>query len=253
MTGQAKILSLIIFTVLFISCSKLNNASPQTDCLAESLSEIYNGATTSAFFYTYDDQGRVTRMDYDSRSSNKYESITYSADKIVISGTALGNGTAVYELDANKRVTRYGSPTTFTYNIEGYLAKIVENNGPHVTNITFNYQNGNLVRIDQVLTGAAPQPITNTVLLEYDEAQPNISIPYSDPVHSFATSRSYLGAHFGKASKNLVKKETIKSSSMADYTRTHTYIRDAKGNITTIRTLVSDGRVGEKRLTYTCK
>jgi hypothetical protein len=248
-----KSVNLILLTMLLISCSKSNdNIKIQTeDCALASLSEMYNGATTRAFFYTYDNQGRVSRIDYDTKPSATYETYTYSADKIVVSGTVLGNSTAVYELDGNGRVAKYGS-ATFFYNSTGYLVRSSEVNGPHSTNITYTYQDSNLVRVDQVGNYGGPQPVTTTLLFEYNEALAVRSIPPGDPLNNFGSSRSVLGSYFGKGSKNLVEKEISKSNSSADETRTHTYTRDEKGNITFIRTLVSDGRVGEKRLTYSC-
>jgi hypothetical protein len=254
MSFLVKSASLMALTLLLISCSKsTENTQTQTSgCTLASLSEIYNGATTRAFFYTYDTQGRVSRIDFDTKPSATYETYTYSTDRIVVSGTALGNGTAVYELDGSGRVIRYG-PTTFIYNSEGYLVRSSETSGPHTTNITYTYQNGNLVRVDQVGNYSGPQPVTTTVLFEYDEPMAVRSIPPGDPINYFSSSRSVLGSYFGKGSKNLVKKEIANNNTSADETRTHTYTRDDKGNITNVRTVVSDGRVGEKRLTYSCR
>ena len=94
--------------------------------------------------------------------------------------------------------------------------------------------------------------MTTTLLYEYDLSQEGNLVPAANPVNSFGTSRSVLGSYFGKGSQNLVKKETAKSSQYPDEVRTHAYLRDGKGNITTIKTTVSDGRMGEKQLTYTC-
>lgn len=251
-----RVLNLIaLITLLFSlnSCSKSEKSPLNTSsgCAVESFSEIYNGVTTRAFFYSYDSQGRITRIDFDSKPSVKYETYTYSSDKIVVSGTALGNGTAVYELDANGRVIRNG-PVTYTYNNEGYLVKSTDVSGPIPTNITYTHQNGNLIRIDQQTASPNPQQQMVSVLFEYDAAQSASTIPYGDPINFSTSSRPTLGAYFGKGSKNLLKKESAITNSTADETRTHTYIRDDKGNITTIRTTVSDGRVGEKRFTYKC-
>lgn len=239
--------------VIVTSCSKSGpaNTNQPSGCSLESLSEVYNGTTTSAFYYTYDNPGRVTRIDFGTRQSATYETYTYSADKIVVSGTALGNGTAVYELDASGKVIKYGT-TTFTYNSNGYLAKSTEVNGPHTTTITYTYQNGNLVRVDQVGNYGGPQPVVTVVLFEYEQSPAIRSIPPGDPINNFGSSRSVLGAWFGKGSTNLVKRETAMNNTSADEIRTHTYTRDSKGNIVNVRTDVSDGRVGEKRLTYNC-
>lgn len=245
---------LVVLTLLLISCSKgnENKETQPSGCALTSLSELYNGAITRAFFYSYDNQGRVSRIDFDTRQSATYETYTYAADKIVVGGTALGNGSAVYELDGNGRVIKYGS-ATFTYNNEGYLVRSSEVNGPHSTNITYTYQNGNLVRVDQVGHYGGPQPVTTTILYEYDETPAIRSIPPGDPLNNFGSTRSVLGAYFGKGSKNMVKKEIAKNNTAADETRTHTYTKDDKGNISFIKTVVSDGRVGEKQLTYSCR
>jgi hypothetical protein len=248
-------LRLIALLPLFYSCSK-SSENPETKtpaCTLESVTELFDGAVTRALFYSYDQQGRVSRVDFDRRQSATYETYTYSPDRIVVSGTAPGGGTAVYNLDANGRVAKYGA-MTFSYNNEGYLARALEVNGPHSTDIGFTYQNGNLVRVNQVGHYGGPQPLTTTLLFEYDAAAEAVStIPPGDPLNAFGSARSILASYFGKGSKNLVKKETAKTSNSPDEVRTHTYTRDSKGNITSVRTAVSDGRVGEKRLTYGCK
>jgi hypothetical protein len=253
MSVLSKSLCYVALVFLF-ACSKPpeEKEGKISGCAAASLSEIFNGTTTRAFYYSYDNQGRVSRIDFDTKPSATYETYTYSADRIVVSGTALGNGTAVYELDGNGRVVKYGS-ATFTYNSEGYLTRFVESNGPHTTTVSFTYQNGNMVRVAQVGNYGGPQPVTNNLLLEYDEALAVPSIAPGDPLHLFGATRGVLASYFGKGSKNLVKKETAQTNTSADETRTHTYTRDDKGNITLVRTVVSDGRVGEKRLTYTCQ
>lgn len=254
MSSLVKSVGFTVLTFVLFACSKSNETTEtQTSgCALASLSELYNGATTRAFFYSYDNQGRVSRVDFDARQSTTYETYSYAADRIVVGGTALGNGTAVYNLDANGRVVKYGQ-ATFTYNSEGYLIKSSETNGPHTTNITYTYQDGNLVRVDQVGNYGGPQPVITTVLYEYDEQQAIPSIPPGNPINNFGSSRSVLGAYFGKGSKNMVKKETAKNGTSADEIRTHTYTRDDKGNITKIKTDVSDGRTGERHLTYNCK
>ena len=253
MSSLIKSVGFIVLTFLLIACSKSdeNKETRTSGCSLASLSELYNGATTRAYFYSYDNQGRVSRIDFDTRQSATYETYTYAADRIVVSGTALGNGMAVYELDANGRVAKYGT-ATFTYNSEGFLIRSSETNGPHSTNITYTYQDGNLVRVDQVGNYGGPQPVTTTVLFEYDELQAVKSIPPGDPINNFGSSRTVLGSYFGKGSKNMVKKEIAKSNTSADETRTHTYTKDGKGNIINVRTVVSDGRIGEKQLTYSC-
>ena len=253
MVSPLKLVRWFVLPLLFMACSKSNDTeeSISSTCSLASFREIYNGSTIRAFYYTYDDKGRVSRIDFDSKPSATYETYTYSADRIVVGGTALGNGTSVYELDANGRIVKNGT-TSFTYNSEGYLAQAKEVNGPHSTTITFTFQNGNLVQVNQVGQYGGPQPVTTTLLYEYDASQTAEATPVGNAVNNFGSSRSVLGMYFGKNSKNLIIKETAKTSNYPDETRSHTYIRDNKGNITTVRTVVSDGRVGEKLLTYTC-
>lgn len=157
----------------------------------------------------------------------------------------------MYELDAAGRIVKYGT-ATYTYNSEGYLVQSYEANGPHNTTITYTWLNGNLTRVNQVGNYGGPQPVVTTVLLDYDDADAVAGIAPSNPLNNFGSSRTVLGAYFGKAAKNLVKKETAKAPNQPDETRTHTYSRDANGNITLVRTVVSDGRIAEKRLAYKC-
>ena len=108
MYGLQQFLRPIALVLLFISCSKSdkNTENKTSGCTLASLSELYDGAVTRSFFYTHDDEGRVSRVDFDTRNSATYETYTYSPDKIVVSGTALAGGTSVYELDANGRVVK---------------------------------------------------------------------------------------------------------------------------------------------------
>lgn len=254
MTATLTLVRWMTLTLFFIACSKAND-KPETNvsgCIVASFSEIYNGSVSRAYYYTYDNQGRVSRVDFDTKPSATYETYTYETNKIIVSGTALGNGTSVYDLDADGRVVRNGS-STFTYNSQGYLARASDVNGPHSTSITFFYQDENLVRVEQVGNYGGPPPVTTTLLYEYDQSELAGEVPPANPISNFGSSRTILAPYFGKGSKNLLKKETAKTSNYPDETRTHTYIRDSKGNITTVRTVVSDGRVGEKRLTYTCQ
>ena len=149
MTRPFKLFSLLLLVIFFAACSKTGDDPTQTasGCTLESLKEVFGGNTTAAFYFTYDNQGRVTRVDYGTKNSNQYETYTYSPDKIVVSGTTMGNGTAIYELDAAGRVIRYGN-ATFTYNSDGQLARMVETNGPYSTTATDTYQNGNLVKLN---------------------------------------------------------------------------------------------------------
>jgi hypothetical protein len=251
---SAKHVLWFLLSVFLSACSKTkeNTETKPSGCTLTSLRELFQGTTTRAFFYTYDSQGRVSRIDFDQKTSATYETYTYSADKIIVGGTALGGGTSEYVLDGKGRVIRNGS-MTFQYNSEGYLAQAAEVNGPHSTTLTFTYQAGNLSRVDQVGHYGGPQPVTTILLYEYDLSQIGGGAAAANPINSFGTSRSVLGAYFGKSSKNLVTKETAKTSNFADEVRTHTYLRDNKGNITTIKTIVSDGRVGEKQLAYSCQ
>ena len=252
MNRPFKLFSLLLLVIIFAGCSKTGDDPTQTasGCTLESLKEVFGGNTTAAFYFTYDNQGRVTRVDYGSKNSNQYETYTYSSDKILVTGTALGNGTAVYDLDAGGRVIKYGN-ATFTYNSDGQLARMVDVNGPHSTTATYTYQNGNLVKLDQVGQYGQPQPVNNIVLYEYDLTQSSNTAP-GDPITFTATHRPGLGKYFGKGSANLVKKEIIRMQNQPEESRVHTYTRDTKGNITLVSTATAGG-TGQKQLAYNCK
>jgi hypothetical protein len=251
MTRPFNLFTLLILPLFFTACSKTDdNSTPAPGCTLESLKEVFGGNTTAAFYFTYDNQGRVIRVDYNTKNSTNYEIYTYSTDKIVVSGTALGNGTAVYELDGSGRVIKYGN-ATFTYNSDGYLVKMVDVNGPHSTTANYIYQNGNLVKLDQVGQYGLPQPVNNVVLYEYDLSQSSSSAP-GDPITFTATHRPGLGKYFGKGSANLVKKEIIRMQNQPEETRVHTYTRDANGNIILVSTATAGG-TGQKQLAYSCK
>jgi hypothetical protein len=250
MTHPFQWFSLLLIALFVTSCSKTNDTQ-LSGCSLESLKEVFAGATQASFFYTYDNQGRVSRIDFDSKSSGRYEIYTYSSDKIAVSGTANSNGTAVYDLDASGRVIKYGS-TTFSYNSDGYLERAVDAGGPFPVTINYSYQNGNLVRLHEEGSNGGPLPLNISVLYEFDLTQPSSTVPPGDPINFTATHRPVLGRYFGKGSANLVKKETIKMAGFPDEIRTHTYTHDTKGNITVVRT-ATPGGTGEKQLAYTCK
>ena len=252
MSRLFKLFYLLLLVLFFAACSKSDDNPTQTTsgCTLESLKEVFGGNVTGAFYFTYDNQGRVARVDYDTRNSTKFETYTYSSDRIVVSGTALGNGTAVYELDGSGKVIKYGN-ATFSYNSDGYLVKMVDVNGPNSTTANYIYQNGNLVKLDQVGQYGLPQPVNNSVIYEYDLSQSSSSAP-GDPITFTATHRPGLGKYFGKGSANLVKKEIIRMQNQPEETRVHTYTRDARGNITLVSTATAGG-TGQKQFTYTCK
>jgi hypothetical protein len=109
-----------------------------------------------------------------------------------------------------------------------------------------------MVEVEQVGNFGGQPPVITKLLLEYDTAVAIRSVPPGDPINLFGSTREVLGFYFGKGSKNLMKKQTSKTSGFPDETRTHIYNRDNKGNISVVYTFVSDGRKGEKRLFYSC-
>lgn len=70
--------SMLLLSFVLFSCSKPadEKTSNASGCKPESLTEWYNGAVTRAYFYTYDNNGRVGRVDFDSKTSGNYETYT---------------------------------------------------------------------------------------------------------------------------------------------------------------------------------
>src|SRR5688572_17207974 len=114
------LLSMLLTVTVLSSCKKSPPLVNQTHGCKIT---VFETVGTETFFFTYDDLGRVTRRNYDSKESSKYTTFTYEPDRIVVVDFIYAPET--YYLDAKGRIVKQGH-FTFKYNNEGYLIECEE-------------------------------------------------------------------------------------------------------------------------------
>ncbi|ATP58412.1 hypothetical protein CPT03_19065 [Pedobacter ginsengisoli] len=240
--------------LIVASCSKSKN-DPEPDkeqtCKVKLVEHTYtsgNGNKTDKYYYSYDGEGRITRVDYGKEQSNEVETFTYTANKVTWKG--VDGDVEVYNLDANGRITTVvqgDDILKFKYNTDGQLIEV--GTGDDIE--TFTYLNGNLVtssydaKIWMSLSYGGNEVKNSIVyawvfgeLLDYDEI-------------------GYRVAPFiGKLSKNLPSKIIYEPG--ADQTTANlTYTSDASGKLTSVKMVSSSGTsdsfTSEYKFTYECK
>lgn len=83
-----QLLSMLSAACLLIvaSCSKSKTEPEQeTTCKVKLVEHIYedgNTNITDKYYYSYDGDGRITRVDYGSAQSSEYETYTYGSNKV---------------------------------------------------------------------------------------------------------------------------------------------------------------------------
>jgi hypothetical protein len=258
---------LLLFALIGLvlsSCTSEETSSDETpslppDCLVVTVRDFIDGEKDDTRHYTHDSQGRVVRVDYEAGNLTRFLTFSYEANKIIIGGAPFGNATYEYELDDKGRIVKYSSVTisgeaTFSYNQEGYLAEMHYLEWPYSARTTFSYVSGNLHTVtERESVNSEPERVMKTHILEYIEERADYNNSYLTPLHSLGFSHSVLGNYFGKASKNLIGKHVVSQPGTTDATRINSYIKDGKGRITLVRSLLPSNAVLEKTITYTCK
>lgn len=233
------------------ACSKSNNESkPVLSCKVKSVESLFNADSQEKLFYTYDDKGKIVRIDHGTATSTNYETLAYQTDKIIVSSPS--NGTVTYTLDASGRIIS-GDQFTFKYNTDGYLIEAKRTGTNDVLTLTFTYQNGNLTKFDNIhlVNGQSVDP-SNTVIEYTTDASQDIA-GSGNPIGNFSFSKGILASYFGKASKNLIAKDTFKSIGSADEVTSYTYQKDDKGNITSVKKASSQNYNQEVKVNYQCQ
>nr|WP_294895043.1 hypothetical protein [uncultured Pedobacter sp.] len=230
---------LLAFTasVMLGACKKSDDTPKEELCTQVSTyTDVYESSQgdsdSDITNVTYDSQGRVSKVAWSDGSS--FLSYTYNTGSIT--EDLNDNGyleQTVYTLDNQSRIVRAVRGTdvdvSYSYNAEGYLSEI--NDGSD--NITFEWQNGNMVESD------------GTTYSYYNEVAPQSYL-----ITTFGEDNMYLNSslysYFGKMSKNLLKTETEGQS-----TTTYQYEKDTKGRVNKI-TSVNGGDKDTYAISYSC-
>lgn len=234
--------------LIVASCSK-NKTEPEqeTTCKVKLVEHVHNGGTDK-YYYSYDSEGRITRVDYGTAQSTEFETFTYASNTVTWNG---GGDTEVYNLDANGRVTsaNQGSDVlNFKYNTEGQL--IETGIGSDIE--TFTYLNGNLSTANY---GSSPWSIF-TYGSEFSSNAIVYSWVYQDKFLDFDEISGRVIPFIGKKSNNLPNK-IITNPGVDQTTNDYTYIKDATGNITSVQVAITEAPNVKSteiyRFTYDCK
>jgi len=244
---------------LTIGCTKdKDSAKSSTNCKITQIDEIFAGdPSVHKTFYTLDNNGKVTRVDWDTKPSIDFLSYTYQTDKIIVaaSGSVGASYNATYTL-SNGLVSKFVSKnqtTDFTYSTDGYLIKAVTIAGTTPDTYTLTYTNGNLSQIDRKL---GLNPIGTTTISYGTELYKNAlgydnGLLINDNLLQEAGDWGIISAgYFGKASKNLAIGYSssitgIKAGSL-------TYSKDSKGNLSTMTETLTTGGINKATFVYSC-
>lgn len=236
-----------------------DNPSLPPDCLVVNVRDFIEGEKDDNRQYSYDSQGRLVRIDYHVNNSDNLDIFTYEANRILISSGTYNPVVVELYLDEKGRVVKSSSDVsgyeaTYSYNKEGYLIEVHELNWPYSKRTTFSYLAGNLHTVtERASVNGEPERVVRTHVLEYTEERADYNNTFFTPLNSFIFTRHVLGTYFGKASKNLIRKQTATLFDHPSATRTYTYIKDGKDRIATILVqLPNNNTVLEKTITYTC-
>ena len=234
--------------LIVASCSK-NKTEPEqeTTCKVKVVEHTYkdgNADVTDKYYYSYDSDGRITRVDYGTAQSTEYETFTYGSNKVTWKG--VGGDTEVYNLDANGRITsaNQGSDLlNFKYNTDGQLIEA----GIGTDKQTLIYLNGNL--------STSAYNNQAWVNITYGNAEASNNVVYGwlfGEVLDFDEIGYRVAPYIGKLSKNLPSKivyEPGANQTVVDFT----YTNDATGKLTSAKMVSTGGYASEYRFTYECK
>lgn len=251
-------LTLILSIFFLASCIKTDDSEPEpeaTICEVKAIEFNSNGTATDKLFLTFNDNGKVTRIDHGVQNSNNYETFDYQSGKIVMFDSKNYYGkaeTLTFNLDANSRITSVGN-NTFKYNTDGYLIEAKETGNGVTSTFTFSYTSGNLTKIDYLNTYSGGTE-KSTTLLEYNsDAYQSIGGFGSALVNFEFNGLGVLTEFYGKTPKNLIAKDTFKPSGGSDYVTTYSYQKNDKGKVVSMKLNQASSNNAEYKLTYYCK
>ncbi len=241
------------------SCSKSDDSKPETKqtCKIASMEYIEAGVFDEKQVFTYDDKSRVTSVAY-TGIDIPTATITYAAGKITVKTKDYQHE---YGTDASDRIVK-ADDRNYKYNADGYLIEEKSTRLDYPFTRSYSYTDGNLVKTDYVVEETynnTKYKTTEVITLEYSKDIAGTANPYL-----WLEYETFLAGYFGKASKNLVSKVTVKTTDFTNgaQTRTYqdvhtiTYKKDDKGNVTSVIDVFS-GRDGNYtntiNLSYECK
>lgn len=254
---QSLILTLLI--ILLTSCTKSEDSKSEVKpeantCLVKTVEFLVNNTSNDKRFFTFNDMGKVTRIDHGTQNSNDYETFDYQSGKIVVydSKNYYGNAeTLTFNLDANSRIIGVGN-NTFKYNTDGYLVEAKEI-GDGVTRIfTLSYTGGNMVKIDYLNTYPGGSEKSTTVLEYSSDAYRSIGGFGNALINFEFNGHGVLTEFYGKTQKNLIAKNIFTPPSGSGHVTKYTYQKDDKGKIISMK-LNNDVDNIELKVTYDCK
>nr|WP_121272807.1 DUF4595 domain-containing protein [Pedobacter schmidteae] len=234
--------------LIVASCSK-NKTEPEQEntCKVKLVEHIHNGSTDK-YYYSYDSEGRITRVDYGTAQSTEYETFTYANNKVTWKG--VGGDTEVYNLDASGKVTSANQGNdvlNFKYNTDGQLIEAAIGTDKQ----TLTYLNGNL--------STSAYNTKAWVNITYGSAEGSNNIIYGwlfGEVLDFDEIGYRVTPYIGKLSKNLPSK-IIYEPGVNQTTVNFTYANDATGKLMSAKMVSSSGTSNtyneEYKFTYECK
>ena len=222
----------VTVALVLVSCKKdKQTTQPQTKAFNKKLTEmkLSNGGYMN---FSYNSAGLITN------ASGKFTTTVYQQQQSFESKhTYLGSGN-VYDIknavrNASGKIIyaeRFQngilySKVELNYTPDGYLTKITWNKEGAVskTELTFFYENGNLVKITNHSNGQ----LTNTYLYEYDLTTLN---PFQLDWYEFIQIGHVTDDQFGKLSKNLIKKSISLDKNGNSFSEVQfNFILDAEG------------------------
>lgn len=132
------------------SCSKSKNdpePGKETGCKVKVVEHLFtenNVNKSEKYYYTYNGDGRITRVDFGKEQSSQYETYAYTINKVTWKNS--DGDTEVYNLDANGRITtavQGNDVINFRYNVSGQLIEA----GKISDLETYLYKDGSLAEV----------------------------------------------------------------------------------------------------------
>src|SRR6218665_161974 len=226
---RTKYMLLLLVAACIMGCRKDKPTPAPVATIAKIKSET-NVATGQTYNYTYDNQGRITRID---KPSGFYEAYTYTSAKLTwaeYSAAGEPQYRKYYELNSEGLATKatYDDPiylTTYTYNSDKQLLKSI------------NYENGLVISTEDYF-------YTNKQLDSVVNKSPNslgystIAYEYYDNMESTLSKKNYGHLYLGEVTNKAVKKTSIITYTAAgvvypnnSYTISNVYEMDAQNRI----------------------
>lgn len=249
-------LTLLALSLMLASCAK-KKIEPEEKiktCNVKVLEYTHSVSSgiTDKYYYTYDSDHRIIRLDYGKEQSSNYEVYTYAPQKITWNDYT-ERKPLVFTIDANGRVSEAlissNNQIGFKYNSDGYLIEV----GAGPDKETFDYTNGNLTA---VAFDSSPY-----ATFEYGTLDNNNDLIYS---LIYQNKYLYFGSidsrvlPIGKKSKKLpVQIITSVGSGEFKNIYDYTYKTDDNGRVTfmSVKWSVPHGgsRTSEYKFIYECK